>query len=640
MCLAFCIRKTFANSLLLAKGGILGNLWNIGNAWASGSEQAIATEHHLSSKVAENNWDDESEYQEDQIDEVTGLVGAHCYTVLAAIEVAADSGKSWFRKERWVRLRNPWGTGRWKGPTPKSSMLPFSAAVFDCVGEKVRRGSGQSDNKEAQDGLQGPMAETDPGTFWMQLADFADEFATVCVSEYRPGYISSVFPLKPKQMLNGAPTQVCATLQLLADAERTHLGDLKPIHVVVSVLQDSDEPFSRPKQRKFSSARIEVLESGRSQGSRHVASSSFGLQREVLLPVELKAGAQYLVIVHWLQASPVRSWNREATLRVYAPCPARLGPGPMEMEAQREAYEAAAMGPRGSCLKETQGAQLRCWSDRESGTIALCFDASDAPAGLLASLTWTLQNSVLQPRFPGWEGSVTAAGEEQHVQVVDLKPGQRQLTVVSWLDPSKAFSATYSWQATADPCSQCNAPVGTNVPGRFSGAYRVLGPSDLGGPATLHEECFEKFMLRVAPRCLQCSEAIVQVQGRFAGQYFAYSANQLGSHPAGQVHAECNDAFRSKFAKTCLHCREQASQHYQGYRSTDKFVFPVGTVSFATCADRPVMQLAGKFSGKHFNYKAGWAARSILKQLLTCMGVHPERESKYKSNSIVTNPST
>ena len=58
---------------------------------------------------------------------------------------------------------------------PKSSMLPFSAAVFDCVGEKatpevssfwgiegrgawaycmqnaqVRRGSGQSDNKEAQ----------------------------------------------------------------------------------------------------------------------------------------------------------------------------------------------------------------------------------------------------------------------------------------------------------------------------------------------------------------------------------------------------------------------------------------------------------------------------------------------------------
>ena len=39
-----------------------------------------------------------------------------------------------------------------------------------------------------------------------------------------------------------------------------------------------------------------------------------------------------------------------------------------------------------------RGAQLRCWSDRESGTIALCFDASSAPAGLLASLTWKLQS--------------------------------------------------------------------------------------------------------------------------------------------------------------------------------------------------------------------------------------------------------
>lgn len=556
------------------EGGILGSLWNLGGAWKSGSQQ-----------VTDNVLNEDSEYEEDQVDEVTGLVGAHCYTVLAAMEVAADKGKSWFRKERWVRLRNPWGSGRWKGPAPKKGNLPFSSAVFDCVGEKVRRGVERSGTQEQQDAPEGPVTETDPGTFWMLLADFMDEFATVCVSEYRPGYISSILPVKPMQTLKGAQTQVSATLRLLASAERTHLGDVKPLHVVISVLQDSDELFTRNKRRKYSSARIEVLEitspldsasptsACPTQGSRHVASSGFGAQREVLLPVELKAGTHYLVIVHWLQASPVSSWNREGTLRVYAPCPARLEHGQGQAVAQREAYEAAAMGPRGACLKEEQGAQLRCWSDRESGTIALCFDASSAPAGLLASLTWKLQNALLQPNFPSCEGSIPVAGEEQHTQLVDLKPGQRQLTVVSWLDPSKSFSANYSWQATADPCSECGAPVGTRVPGRFSGAFRVLSPSDPGGPATLHEECFEKFMMRVAPRCLQCSEAIVRMPGRFAGQFFAYTENQLGNHAAGQVHAECHEEFQKKFAKICLQC------------------------------GLPVMQLAGQFSGKHFNYK-------------------------------------
>ena len=85
--------------------------------------------------------------------------------------------------------------------------------------------------------------------------------------------------------------QVSATLRLLASAERTHLGDAKPLHVgspvnlidkmisadefaqvVISVLQDSDELFTRNKRRKYSSARIEVLESlGRKRsGSRNV----------------------------------------------------------------------------------------------------------------------------------------------------------------------------------------------------------------------------------------------------------------------------------------------------------------------------------------------------------------------------------
>ena len=91
------------------------------------------------------------------------------------------------------------------------------------------------------------------------------------------------------------------------------------------------------------------------------------------------------------------------------------------------------------------------------------------------------RNALLQPNFPSWEGSVPAAGEEQHSQVVDLEPGQRaqhartrgrsskkalalcfsgQLTVVSWLDPTKSFSATYTWQAAAEPCGRAAKPNG------------------------------------------------------------------------------------------------------------------------------------------------------------------------------------
>ena len=39
----------------------------------------------------------------------------------------------------------------------------------------------------------------------------------------------------------------------------------------------------------------------------------------------------------------------------------------------------------------SQGVQLRCWSDRDSGTIALVLDATASRAGLLAAIHWRLQ---------------------------------------------------------------------------------------------------------------------------------------------------------------------------------------------------------------------------------------------------------
>eukprot|EP00434_Breviolum_minutum_P027549 symbB.v1.2.024368.t2/scaffold2250.1/size119560/2 len=399
----------------------------------------------------------------------------------------------------------------------------------------------------------------------MRFADFCEEFATVEVSEYSPGYVSTLCPLTP-----GDSCQVACMLDVPA-------AEQKEVEVVISVLQESDEAFTRNKRKKFSAARVELLEftspdspSRSTRGARHVASSSFAMQRETLLRVAVKPGVGYVAIVHWLQALPPQSWNRQCILRVYAPCRVQLrqwSDVAMVAVSRREAYEAAAMGPRGVCLKDQGGVRLRCWSDRDSGTIALVFDATTAePGGLLASIHWRLQNAHLQPSFPS-DDNIKAKDVQEHVQHVELKPGQRQLTLVSWLDPVMAFSASYSWQAATDPCAECGSPVGTPLPGRFSGAYRKLER------AAVHEECYANYVMRTASRCLSCSKPIAHMNG-YGGQFFELTEGQLGNHAAGRVHLECRDEFQLRFAQCCIHCK------------------------------KPIVQMNG-FSGRHFTYKDG-----------------------------------
>lgn len=509
--------------------------------------------------------DSESD-QENPVDEQTGLVGAHSYSILAAVEAPANGGTSWFRKERWIRLRNPWGTGRWKGPGQKTGLLPFSGAMVNCGILQKQRQPKQVD-QDHQEGPEGLVLEEDAGTFWMRFADFCEEFATVQVSDYCAGYVSSLCPLKPDSAQ--ARTLMACTLELPGSSQT-------PVEVVISVIQESGEAFRRRK--KFSAARLELFEftspastpSRSTRGARHVASSSFAMQRETLLRGKMKPGVGYMAVVHWLQATPLQSWKCQCTLRVYAPQRLQLDPlrdSAIAISSMHEAYEAAAMGPRGACLKEQGGVQLRCWSDRDSGTIVLVFDATTAqPAGLLASIHWRLQNAHLQPNFPA-EGIEAKGGPAEHIQHVELVPGQCQVTLVSWLDPLMAFSASYSWQAATDPCAECGAPVGTQLPGRFSGAYRKVERQ------AVHEECYLKYVMRTASRCLSCSEPVARING-YGGQFFEFTAGQLGDHTAGRVHLECHEAFQRRFAASCLHCR------------------------------KPILKMDG-FSGRHFKYQDG-----------------------------------
>eukprot|EP00931_Biecheleriopsis_adriatica_P060693 TRINITY_DN36464_c0_g1_i1.p1 TRINITY_DN36464_c0_g1~~TRINITY_DN36464_c0_g1_i1.p1 ORF type:complete len:584 (+),score=114.28 TRINITY_DN36464_c0_g1_i1:845-2596(+) len=515
------------------------------------------------------------EDNEEHIDEETGLVRSHSYTVLAAVEAAADGGTSWFRKERWVRLRNPWGHGRWKAPATSGWFdRPFGIPL-QCGSEEAK-----ADETE-QEGPDGPIVEVDEGTFWMRYADFCKQFSSVGISKYKPGYVSSTSELQMHTLESVGPALLLATLRLPSDNGRQGSAST-PVDCIISVIQECEEAHIRGRHVPLSAARIELLELPASRGrTRHIATSSFGIQREVHVEVKLTEGTSYLAVVHWLQSSPHHIGQNSGTkcnavLRVYAPRAANFfqGDGLAVQRLRREAYEAAARGQGGTCLFEECGACIRCWSDPEGGVTVLLFDAGSSPGGLLACVTWTLENALLQQDFANASVGTAAEKRKQEQQIIDLRPGQQQLALVSWLDPRKPFEAGYSWQAAATPCLTCGVPVGAAIPGRFQGAYRKLGDADIGGPGSVHEECFEAFQLRMAPRCLQCGQAVVRVEGRFEGNYFEYEAQKLGDHAAGRVHAECHEAFQRRFAQPCLHCGQ------------------------------PVMQLRPRFSGKYFQYEA------------------------------------
>ena len=179
---------------------------------------------------------------------------------------------------------------------------------------------------------------------------------------------------------------------------------------------------------------------------------------------------------------------------------------------------------------------------------------------------------------------------------------------------------------------------------------------------------------RVAPRCLECSEAVMRLHGRFAGPWPAphgsYSLPTSDLHPfrrpvlrlrrqsarqppcrleacessfgmpvlsraadawhsyPGQVHAECHEAFQRRFAKPMPY---KAINAACGSISRPLSIARGLACSAASmhlsqkcqpskyemsqwCGRRPVMQLDKRFSGKHLNYKASGSERKWPQQ--------------------------
>lgn len=89
------------------------------------------------------------QYTQEEADN-DGIVLGHAYTLLSAAQIQDKHGDF----VRLVKLRNPWGSGEWKGNWSDAS---------DCWTNKIREQLQYFDNE-------------DDGLFWMDFNDFSRIF--------------------------------------------------------------------------------------------------------------------------------------------------------------------------------------------------------------------------------------------------------------------------------------------------------------------------------------------------------------------------------------------------------------------------------------------------------------------------------
>lgn len=402
--------------------------------------------------------------EEEHEDHATGLIRGHAYTVLEARLLDGSATPS-------VRLRNPWGRGRWRGAPQR----------------------------------QGETGDDGDGVFWMHYRDFIQQFNSIDIGLIRSGYDTAYIDA---HLVHGLGPCKAALVRLVPQAD----GE-----VTISVLQ----PSRRRGQEKaktwkeindeLHSVGFEVFgpPSSRSQGLTLVAASPFQPRQEVAIEVTLRAGVEYFVA---LRAAPRRGGAPPAGLRLctYAPGPpvsfANCQQSPEEL--QRSAWE-TQVREQGDVVWEEDGAEVRLWTADTGDPLVLLFKAPrNRP--MLAYFEWSLTNMLLRRAFPDQppdpkDVAAVASGQKYRCQqVVELPPGGRQLTAITWANPREASQIEYSFVCGTKPCSVCKAPVGVQVPGRFCGEYVYWSPPAMFGaalgaePKYAHSECKSFAKLRDA----------------------------------------------------------------------------------------------------------------------------------------------
>merc|ERR1712054_378220 len=217
-----------------------------------------------------------------------------------------------------------------------------------------------------------------------------------------------------------------------------------------------------------------------------VAMSQFNSRQEVPLEVTLKAGVEYLVV---LRSTPRPSENTPSACNICTYAPHPLG---LKVSSQTDygvlfsCLERKAL-QNGDILWQEGSAFVRCWTSENGEFFVVAFDSGRQK--LLACFEWTITNMLWQESStmmpdPGVLGAAASGVPYTREQVVELQPGQRRTTVLSWVQPRKSYHLSYSYCCGSKACcSVCGAPVGVSVTGRFSGDYFTLQPPSMIGAA-------------------------------------------------------------------------------------------------------------------------------------------------------------
>jgi len=161
------------------------------------------------------------------------------------------------------------------------------------------------------------------------------------------------------------------------------------------------------------------------------------------------------------------------------------------------------------------------------------------------------------------------------------------------------------------------------IKGKFGGKTWSID-----GQGTVHDECYQTFKMKIAPKCLQyrepvmervhsecnyqwecdngiqclhCIGPIVEVKGRFCGRYFELAGQ-------GRVHSECYNLYKVDTAPKCFHCRGPVTKipnKYSGVYYTEKegkiheecHIWKRATSPKCAHCKEPLMEIKGRFGG-------------------------------------------
>ena len=469
-----------------------------------------------------------------------GLEPGHAYGVLRALAAKALGGR------RVVQIRNPWANEKeWVGEFADKCAIwkntPGLAEELDHQGD------------------------VDDGRFWMSFDDFRSYFSSVTICRYRDNFVfgSADVELTLKAPVAAVRIRVaegggnCAgadagaavetSLSLVKDAGRaTHrvCFDL--------LLVDANDPTraERVVSSTYCASRIVSQDCGLQPGRDYVCVVRAVSEDGVSFPKG--KGCHVTVSGYSSRALSFEPFGDRAALRLL----------------WRGAIVAAAVADGQPLANFKDGSQLVQWQDEHNSLIAWIGKArTDEVRGRLI-YGEDMQNVRLYRHWLENEQAADVDGGEDNVIDVRLRPGESRVLLAAMPSLPKDKKGAKKGATIEFPTirftTACSGPV--NVPGRSTGALSCAHcgkPIDQGSYRTtdegenIHGDCFEQYRQKHADKCLLCKIAILSgtVDGKtFSGSSYSISKGDFGAKLDGKVHEECWEAFQRKHAPKCMHC--------------------------------------------------------------------------------------